>query len=91
MDTFPELAAKVGAAPTPRKKTPSKAQAAKAPSPSPSKMPAPSPSPLKFSGFSGTVCGFKLQKCALHFSYPCNRNLVITVRIPSCVKLGTVR
>lgn len=48
-----ELAAKTGAAPTPRKKTPSKAnQPPTAPSASPSKMPAPSPSPLKFSGFS---------------------------------------
>ncbi|KAM9319500.1 DNA ligase 3 [Gastrophryne carolinensis] len=48
-----ELAAKVAAGPTPRKKTPSKAnQSPGAQVATPSKTPAPSPSPLKFSGFS---------------------------------------
>ncbi|XP_063809904.1 DNA ligase 3 [Pseudophryne corroboree] len=48
-----ELAAKVGAAPTPRKKTPSKAnQSAAAQGATPTKTAAASPSPLKFSGFS---------------------------------------
>ncbi|XP_073521073.1 DNA ligase 3 [Phyllobates terribilis] len=48
-----ELAAKTGAAPTPRKKTPSKAnQSPGAKSTTPAKAPAANPSPLKFSGFS---------------------------------------
>ncbi|XP_077152523.1 DNA ligase 3 [Ranitomeya variabilis] len=48
-----ELAAKAGAAPTPRKKTPSKAnQSPGAQSTPPAKAPAANPSPLKFSGFS---------------------------------------
>ncbi|XP_040280730.1 DNA ligase 3 [Bufo bufo] len=48
-----ELAAKAGAAATPRKKTPSKAnQAAGTPATTPAKAPAANPSPLKFSGFS---------------------------------------
>ncbi|KAM3934337.1 DNA ligase 3 [Leptodactylus fuscus] len=48
-----ELAAKAGAAPTPRKKTPSKAnQSTGTQSTTPSKAPATNPSPLKFSGFS---------------------------------------
>ncbi|CAJ0967636.1 unnamed protein product [Ranitomeya imitator] len=48
-----ELAAKAGAAPTPRKKTPSKTnQSPGAQSTPPAKAPAANPSPLKFSGFS---------------------------------------
>ncbi|XP_073415038.1 DNA ligase 3 [Dendrobates tinctorius] len=48
-----ELAAKAGAAPTPRKKTPSKAnQSPGAQTTTPAKAPAANPSPLKFSGFS---------------------------------------
>ncbi|XP_069827293.1 DNA ligase 3 [Dendropsophus ebraccatus] len=48
-----ELAAKAGAAPTPRKKTPSKAnQSPGAQSATPTKASAVNPSPLKFSGFS---------------------------------------
>ncbi|XP_056412491.1 DNA ligase 3 [Hyla sarda] len=48
-----ELAAKAGAAPTPRKKTPSKANQSQATQgTTPIKAPAANPSPLKFSGFS---------------------------------------
>lgn len=48
-----EMAAKAGAAPTPRKKTPSKAnQSPGAQAATPSKTPPVNPSPLKFSGFS---------------------------------------
>ncbi|KAG9460651.1 hypothetical protein GDO78_020399, partial [Eleutherodactylus coqui] len=48
-----ELASKAGSAPTPRKKTPSKAnQSPGAPSITPTKASAANPSPLKFSGFS---------------------------------------
>ncbi|XP_075051138.1 DNA ligase 3 [Mixophyes fleayi] len=48
-----ELSAKVGAAPTPRKKTPSKAnQSPAAQGATTSKTPIANPSPLKFSGFS---------------------------------------